>query len=372
MRKFLILTLFTTFLLGFFGCNTGNNDNNNKEKTCLEDPTQEKCQQIKQYEVTTDDNIIYIEKNQEFKILQISDLHLTNNLTVNYANSKPEITYNNMRQLVERTNPDMIILTGDFSYESTGKITELRQVMDEFKTPWTYVFGNHDGNKMTTKQYIVENFAKSEYCIFKNEYENAKTIRMGDHLIQLREKTTNKLVYAFYMFDSGMHSTQSGIVLPDNEFNTKSGYESVWEDQLEHYETVITSLNARYNEQDDNLFTKVPHIIFQHIAVPEYEKAYNDTENATILYGLRREGEGAALINTHEFELVKNMGATSMFVGHAHADDYAVLYQDFLLAFGGQAGYSNIYPFDNELTKRGTLITIDSSRKISSELVIIE
>ncbi len=367
MRKFLILTLFTTFLLGFFGCNSENN-NNNKEKTCLEDPTQEKCKQIKVYDVLPEDNIIYVDKDQEFKILQISDLHLGPDITAGYANSKPELTYNYMRFLVENNNPDLIILTGDMLFHSSAKADELRAVMDEFKTPWTYVFGNHDGTTMAEKNAIINKFSKSEYCIFKNEYENAKTIRMGDHLIQLREKTTNKLVYAFYMFDSGMHSTQSGIILPNN----KSGYESVWEDQLEHYETVMTSLNARYNEQEENLFTNVPHAIFQHIAVEEFVTAYDEAKaNKKVLYGTRGETECNGLINTGEFELVKKMGATSMFIGHDHINTYAVMYKDLLLAYGGQTGYANDYYGDNN-DKNGVLITINSNRTITSKLVNVK
>jgi hypothetical protein len=271
----------------------------------------------------------------------------------------------------------MIVLTGDnlFGF-SIERIKELSSVLDEFKLPWTYVYGNHDTHSQSIeeKKLIENECLKSSYCLYRNDFENITLKRRGDHLIQLRLKDTNKLVYGLYMIDSGTYSYKLPDLNKDGEPDGV-GYESVYEDQLNQFKKVINSANIRYQEQDDNNFENLPNIIFQHMCVQEYNTAWDlytkGSSEAKLLFGKYLETPCPGLVNTGQFDVMKEMNTKGMFVGHDHINTFGVEYQGILLAVGGQAGYSNIYLCNSTEPKNGLLITINSKQELSAEVIYI-
>lgn len=303
---------------------------------------------------------MYSSKNKDFKVLQLSDLHLTDNLDGGYANDKPEETYTNISKIISQTNPNLIVLTGDIFYHSLAKLEELRDFMDGFKINWTFTFGNHDALTMDEKIAIVSSIESSEYCLFKNEYQNTETSHLGDHIILLKNKGFKKLRFAFYLFDSGIHQ-----VKPDG----KAHYESVYADQLEHYKNTLTQVNMEYTRQKKNSSAKIPHIVFQHIPVEEFDTAYND-DSSIRLYGEKCENPCYGEINTGEFDTIKDMGGKGIFVGHDHANNYGINYKGIILSYDGQIGYSNGY-LNDDSPKSGVLITIHPDSTLESKLIFV-
>ena len=347
------------------------------ELSCLEDPTQPKCLPPKIYDVEDTDNIVYVKENEDFKILQIADLHLSPNNSEAFANDNPKRTYNDLKKLIYLQQPNLIVLTGDTLFGcSAARAKELADVIDEFKIPWTFTWGNHDTHSQSIeeKKTIEKEFLKSKYCLYRNDYENTTLKRRGDHLIQLRLEDTNKLLYAFYLIDSGTYSYN----LPDMDGDNKTdgpGYESVYQDQLDQFESVMTSLNVRYQSQDDNKYDKVPNLIFQHMAIEEYITAWDlqakNDPSAKLLFGKKLETPCPGKVNTGQFELMKKLNTKGMFVGHDHINTFGVLYQDILLAVGGQTGYSNTYTGNLTEPKNGLVITINSQLEMSAEIVYL-
>ena len=81
---------------------------------------------------------------------------------------------------------------------------------------------------------------------------------------------------------------------------------------------------------------------FFHIPLPEYNQAASD-ENAQS-YGIRREKACASVLNSGLFTTMKEQGdVMGVFVGHDHDDDYAVCWQDVLLAYGRYTGGNTVY-----------------------------
>lgn len=304
---------------------------------------------------------MYTSKNEDFKVLQLSDLHLTSNLDGGYANGKPEETYANITQIISQTKPNLIVFTGDIFYHDLARVQEFRSFMDSFKIDWTFTFGNHDALTMEEKIEISNEMESSEYCLFKNEYENCETSHLGDHIILLKNKWSKKLRFAFYLFDSGIHQVKS---------DGKAHYESVYADQLEHYKECISTVNKEYTRQKKNSSAQIPNIIFQHIPTEEFAIAYED-ENSSKLYGEKLENPCYGEINTGEFETIKNMGGKGIFVGHDHANNYGINYKGIILSYDGQIGYSNGY-LNDDSTKSGILITIHPDSTIEPKLIFVE
>lgn len=304
---------------------------------------------------------MYKSKNEDFKVLQLSDLHLTSDLDGGYSNNNPEETYANITQIISQTKPNLIVFTGDIFYHELSKAQEFRDFMDGFKINWTFTFGNHDATTMEEKIEIASTLTSSKYCLFKNEYENIETSHMGDHLILLKTKWSKKLRFAFYLFDSGIHQVKS---------DGKAHYKSVYTDQLEHYKECISTVNKEYTKQKKNSPAQIPHIIFQHIPTEEFAIAYED-ENSSRLYGEKLENPCYGEVNTGEFETIKSMGGKGIFVGHDHANNYCANYQGVLLSYAGQIGYSNGY-LNNDGAKSGALITIHPDSTIEPKLVLVK
>ena len=89
--------------------------------------------------------------------------------------------------------------------------------MNSFRIPWAPVFGNHDGEaKNIDKDYLAEvmigdgyNPSKGNYCLMRKgpknlgdkEDENDK--RVGNYVILVKEKGSNKVAHSFFMMDTG-------------------------------------------------------------------------------------------------------------------------------------------------------------------------
>ena len=91
-----------------------------------------------------------IDKNKDFKILQLTDLHLGFGFI---SRKKDKLALNAVTKIIHKAKPDMIVLTGDSIFPflpKAGTLNNRKQAyklmkfMDSFAIPYTLVFGNHD------------------------------------------------------------------------------------------------------------------------------------------------------------------------------------------------------------------------------------
>lgn len=121
---------------------------------------------------------------EEIKILQITDMQVIDSSQQRtpdrlreeeYLKWLPETKEKNLycyiRELVERTTPDLIIITGDITYgefDDSGKsLEEFISFMDSFKIPWAPVYGNHDNETYIGIEKQNSMYEESEFCLFK-------------------------------------------------------------------------------------------------------------------------------------------------------------------------------------------------------------
>ena len=92
-------------------------------------------------------------KGPSLKIVQFSDIHLM------YGFDKTDrSTFELIKNITNETNPDLVVFTGDqtLSISSLARYKDLTKFMEELKTPWTFVFGNHDYD-YTSPAKIINN-----------------------------------------------------------------------------------------------------------------------------------------------------------------------------------------------------------------------
>lgn len=109
-----------------------------------------------------------------FKVLQITDVHILNN------DKKDAKAFKTITAMIEKTNPDMIMVTGDITSEKENytAFKTFFTFIEKFKIPWGFVFGNHEGldikyepdevldpEKIADRETLSNYLESLEYCI---------------------------------------------------------------------------------------------------------------------------------------------------------------------------------------------------------------
>ena len=124
------------------------------------------------------------------RLFHLADLHFGTEGS-SYHNNRSERTKDYMKYVVETEKPDLIVCTGDnIMSTGLGKLKEFVALMESFKTPWTFVFGNHDAegsaagySKQSLSQYLAT--CDAEYLLYDNGYVEASANRYGNFSISV-------------------------------------------------------------------------------------------------------------------------------------------------------------------------------------------
>ena len=289
-----------------------------------------------------------LEKTRDdYKILMFTDTQLWSDLSVNGD------CYEEMDTLVEKTQPDLIVLPGDnlSAFTSRFSINNFINHMDSYKIPWATVFGNHDSEiPAISKNWQGDKYIESKYCLFEKGPSNL--YGCGNYVLNITENGTP--VYSIFMFDNGEY------VKYENGENREvwMGYE-----QIAWYEW-----NVKGIEQATGRI--VPSMTFSHFALPEFKEAVEKVgvfDKSTNRYSIPSEygfGECAylpstSLVNSGFFDKCLELGSTKyIFCGHDHENNASVNYNGITMTYGLKTDPSPI-PWNAALETGGTLITIN-------------
>lgn len=283
--------------------------------------------------------------DEDFKILVFVDTQLWTNQKDNKA------CYEQMRELIEKTQPDMLATVGDNVSGATSRflLKNFIEVMDSFALPWTVVFGNHDNEiPMTTLNWQGDQFMKSEYCLFQKGPSNL--YGCGNYAVNITENGSP--VYTLFMLDNGRYTEY-------DDGSTKEiymGYE-----QIAWYEWNVKGIKNAAGKA-------VPSITFSHFAQPEFKEAlekyavYNEEDGSYTVpeeYGFGKCAylPGCAPVKSGFFEKCKELGTTHMICGHDHENNAVITYEGITMAYGMKTGPSPA-PWNFAEETGGTVITI--------------
>ena len=134
-----------------------------------------------------------IEKEKDFRILQLTDLHLGFGPL---SRKKDALAMEAVRKTVQKAEPELIVITGDAIFPflpKTGTRDNRRQAIrftefvDSFAIPYTMVFGNHDCEMGATckKEELAAIYEQGRYAIFTAGREELTGV--GNFLIELTD-----------------------------------------------------------------------------------------------------------------------------------------------------------------------------------------
>ena len=256
----------------------------------------------------------------DFKILQLTDLHLG-------AQDDVEMHLRFVDLTIQDANPDMIVITGDlFTFASRETVRQTFDFFDSYQVPWTFTYGNHDDQGTYDLYYLGKTAKNYKHCVFNFLEDDVLSGRSNQVINLIKE---DKIIYQIYNLDS--HSYHFG------DFN---GYDMIQQDQIDWYARQVDNVNKQeYGEAYELGDERVPNVCFFHIPLFEFEQAYKDYQ-AGLCPGIgeNREGYGNAPINNGMFDVMKKYRSTKgVFVGHDHSNNSVILYEGIYLGFGIKA-----------------------------------
>lgn len=310
-----------------------------------------------------DDNFVLKITSDSYKILQLTDLHFGFGIL---SKKQDKLGMDAVKQLIYKTNPDLIVLTGDsiFPYiiksgtmnniKQTKKLTEF---MDSFKIPYTFVFGNHDveiGSK-GSKDQISDIILNGEYSIFDKGSKDLTGV--GNYIIKLVSEN-EKLIAALAFLDSNMYR--------DGWFY--SGFDCIRDNQTAWCMKELSDLK----KENDNLKA----LAFFHMPLPEFKEAYEKMKlgDKSVTYNFGSIGEADDYFGISKYECnffdecLKSDVVKGIFCGHDHLNNISLTYKGIMMTYGMSIdflAYSNVKK--TYVQRGGTLIKIhkDGSFNVS-------
>ena len=306
--------------------------------------------------------IIRIPKDKDFRILQLTDLHLGFGFL---SKSKDKLALDAVRKLIEKSKPDLIVLTGDSIFpfwpragtmNNRKQAKKLMAFLDGFEIPYTLVFGNHDCELGSTcnKEELAELYKQGTYCIFSEGRKDLTGV--GNFLIELVDDSGNVLLPL--------------VMLDSNMYGEGGGFDCIHEDQVEW---CMERLEALKRENPD-----IKAMTFFHMPLPEFKDAYEKMKlgDRSVIYqhgsiaekneyfGISRE------TGTFFDRAVENGVIKWMFCGHDHLNTLSLIYKGIQMTYGmslDYLGYSGIQK--SYIQRGGTLITREADGNVDIRMV---
>ena len=252
-----------------------------------------------------------------FKIVQFTDLHYIHN------NPHAQRALIRMREVVEAERPDLVIVTGDMIFgEPADKcMRDVAQCLDSMGVPFCTTFGNHD-----------EEFGLS--------HEELYTILHTPNNVEPEHETGTEFDYMLRILGSRDDSTRAAVYCLDSHnkrhYGPFVGYAWLTKSQISWYRDLSRSLRKQNGDRP------VPSVAFFHIPLPEFETAFRKRD--TWVVGARMESVCCPRYNSGMFNAMKKEGdVLGIFCGHDHNNDYAVMWEGILLAYGRYTGGNTVY-----------------------------
>lgn len=291
----------------------------------------------------------------EFKVLQITDVHIKND------EKKDAKAFKTITESINTTSPDMIVVTGDITSEKENMTAfkTFGTFMEGFKLPWAFVFGNHegldvkyengekpDGIKTADRKQLSDYLESLEYCIYEAGDESVDGT--GNYYYNVKDKN-GKVLTTLIMMDSNQYNEENG------------GYDRFHKNQIEWYECTVKDVAKEVNGDESK---PVSSLAFFHIPMQEFKTAYDSGKRIS---GARFEKECSPTASDEMFETMVRLGSTkACFAGHDHMNNYEAELEGIRLCYGLSCNH-NIYvvPF-----RGARLINIKTDGSFTTQAVI--
>jgi predicted MPP superfamily phosphohydrolase len=248
-------------------------------------------------------------KNNQFKIVQFTDLHYDERLWLY------DYSMNIERAILDYEKPDLVVVTGDvLSFGIYGCITSipwmfLTKPMVERKIPWMFTIGNHDTNcgDLTPKEVVELDMSYS-----------LSLTKIGPHNVSG--------ISNYFVSVENNESLSFFIWMIDTEGGDFSEYSGMLQIHVDYIKETMMSFTRKYGKT-------FPFLLFTHKPIGDMKYIFeNNFANGTY-------GESMCIdSDVNVVEQLKPYGLVYVGCGHLHENDLVASYSDVTLAFGRKTG----------------------------------
>ncbi|KAK4507006.1 hypothetical protein PRZ48_000740 [Zasmidium cellare] len=264
-----------------------------------------------------------VTKDGKFKILQVSDAHLSTGLGAcrdaigpkNEPSTACEAdprTLEFIESVLDDEKPDLVVLSGDqvegpTAPDTQSAIFKMVAPLIERSIPYAAIFGNHDdeGPKSLPRTAQMALMQTLPFSLSQPGPDNIEGV--GNYYIEVLAPGSQHSAITLYLLDT--HS------LTPDEKNYK-GYDWIKRGQIDWFQNTAQGLKKNHH--------KYSHIhmdmAFIHIPLPEYADKSNQRAG-----GQWKEGVTAPGYNSHFYDALAEEGVVAVGCGHDHVNDYCAL-----------------------------------------------
>lgn len=290
-------------------------------------------------------NVLKFNQEGKFKIVQLTDVHNV------YQDARSQVALQRIREVLTSEKPDLVIITGDVIYGKPAEegFREVLSLISDFKIPFGITFGNHDDEQGMTRKQLLDIASSYEY----NLTSTAEGISgFSNYILTVKSNDSARDAAILYCMDSNSYSTIEGV----------KGYGFIKFDLISWYRENSNKFTAANGGKPVQSFA------FFHIPLPEYSYAVED-QNA-VMVGTRMEQACSPKLNSGMFAAMKENGdVKGIFVGHDHDNDYAVYWNNILLAYGRYSGGNTVY---NHLSNGARVIELTENSGYFTTWITLE
>ena len=317
--------------------------------------------------VSEKDRTLQFGEDGTFKILQIADIQ-------DGAYMRP-MTKTFIKDLVDRVNPDLVVLTGDnirpvsYILRFRKSFANFMDIFEEKGVKVAAVFGNHDDEEtpLTKEEQLA---VYESYDCYVGEKGFCINDRVGTYNLPIMKSDNSSYGFNLWFTDSGTYNTE-------NEYG---GYACVYKEQIDWYKKTAAKLKK------ENGGKIVPSINFQHIIVPEIYDALkqvkllwfgriirkkNPLNDKTKFYTLPKDAKGQLreypcppYYNNGQYDAMLETGDVLATVsGHDHENTFEIDYKGIKIINTPTVGF---YAY-NDINIGSRVFVIDENKPESFE-----
>ncbi|RMZ72260.1 calcineurin-like phosphoesterase [Pyrenophora seminiperda CCB06] len=303
-----------------------------------------------------------IRKDGKFKIMQISDLHLSTGLgrcrdaepkgaNGGHCDADPR-TLEFVERLLDDEKPDFVVLSGDQVNGDTAPDVQsaLFKMVDplaERKIPYAAIFGNHDDEGTLSRHAQMDLYDSLPFSVSE---PGPNTIEgVGNYFVEIQAHSSKHSALTLYFLDTHSYS-------PDEAHYR--GYDWLKPNQINWFKTTAESLKEAHSHYTH----KHLNMAFIHIPLPEYGNPDNDR------VGNWTEPITAPAFNTHFKDALVEYHVKTVSCGHDHVNDYCSLSKDeksgepeLWMCYAGGSGFGG-YGGYNHYHRRLRVFEIDTNQ----------
>lgn len=267
---------------------------------------------------------LHVNSNGKFKILQVSDLHLSTGTGIcrdavppsrgDKCSADPR-TLSYLNAVFESEKPDLVVLSGDqvngeTAPDAQSVVFKFAAICISHKIPFATIFGNHDDEGSLTREALMQLTHGLPYSL--SEAGPPDIDGVGNYYIEVLGvgKSAHSAI-TLYMLDTHSYSPD------ERQFR---GYDWIKKNQIDWFRA--TSQDLKRSSKHTGYAHHHMDMAFIHIPLPEYR---NTAEFATPQTGSYLEAPTAPGFNSGFRDALVAEGVLAVSCGHDHVNDYCSL-----------------------------------------------